>query len=160
MDKKLSYRENDDKPKNICIRDNVNTAASQTDTSACCDTDMTETQCTIRRGNIGINCEQALIKSLENGIASLERLLQQKQEIIDRQPSEKQNIIQKLLINNNIQAQVQLKPLLNNEEQSTQKKQNDAKTTGKYKKEPERKEENNEKAKAKKPTNKRMLKPN
>ena len=47
-----------------------------------------------------------------------------------------------------------MKPLLNNEEQSTQKKQNDAKTTGKYKKEPERKEENNEKAKAKKPTNK------
>ena len=86
--KKISYRENDDKPKNICIRNNLNTAASQTDTSACCDTDMTEIQCTIRRGNIGINCEQALIKSLENGIASLERLLQQKQEIIDRQLSE------------------------------------------------------------------------
>ena len=47
VDRKISYRENDDKPKNICSRDNVNTAASQTDTSACCDTDMIEIQCTI-----------------------------------------------------------------------------------------------------------------
>ena len=106
------------------------------------------------RANVGLNYEKALIKSLENRIASLERSLQQKQEIIDRQLFEKQNIIEKLLINNNIQAQAQLKPLLNNEEQSIQKKQSDAQTTSKDKKEPERKEENNEKAKAKKPTNK------
>ena len=120
MDKKISCRENDGKPKHICIRDNVNAAASQTNISACCDTYMTEIQCTIRtlatdfkdfkkhvcdeldavkrrqdnlstnetRGNVWINYEQALIKSLENRIASLERLLQQKQEIIDRQLSE------------------------------------------------------------------------
>ena len=106
VDKEISYRENDDKPKNICIRDNVSTTASQTDTSACCDTDMREIQCTIRtlttdfidfkkhvcdeleavkrkqdnlsknetRGNVGINDDQALIKSLENRITSLQRL--------------------------------------------------------------------------------------
>ena len=112
-DKKMLYRENDDNPKNIYIRDNVNIEASQTDTSACCDTDMIEIQCTIRtlatdfidfkrhvcdeleavkrrqdnrsmnetRGNVGINYELALLKSLENRIASLERLLQKNKKL-------------------------------------------------------------------------------
>ena len=193
VDKKILYRENDEKSKKVCIRDNVNTAATQTDNKHMQNTIETLTSefidfkrhvCgeleAIKRkqntGNIeadaavGINYEKALIKSLENRIVSLERLVQQKQEIIDRQLSEKQKIIEKLLINNNIQAQAQLRPIKNNEEQLTQKKQSDAvqnnqeqskqkkqsdaKTTNKDKREPEREEENKERPKAKNPANK------
>ena len=88
-DKKISYRENDEKSKKVCIRDNVNTAATQTNNTDIKNTIETLTSKFIdfkrhvcdeleaikskqNNGNIiegdaavGINYEKALIKCLK-----------------------------------------------------------------------------------------------